>query len=433
MSKLGISVDKNDLVVKANALIEARYKLPVAAQRVLVGCARKVKPSDDFDNTLYMLTVDEYESLFDVSNNSTYQDLRDAVDVLWDSEFTTYDENNVPTDRRWIISRKRNSRANYIGIRFHNDLKEFIFQLKRRFTVYEIGNISHLKSTYSIRIYELLKQYRKIKERHFEYYDLRNKLAINDGDYTLFGDFNRRILKQAQRELAENTDIRFEYKLIKKSRKVAGIKFNIYEQERKGKLSPQLPGLEKAPFTAHELYDELIMLGIPRKQAEGFLSEDPKTMVSAEQIKRNIEYFKQQRDSGKIRDSNVGFLAQAIITDYAVNIQKEIDNTNEQKKKKALELEKETLAQELSDLRADYDREVSEFSYSAYQKLPTARREAVFHKAKESAKSDHETKSYKEQGDKAYYFKVHVKNFMPNLPVPDELETFEAWRKHRGA
>jgi hypothetical protein len=316
------------IVVKSNHLIESRYKLPVIAQKVLLGCAMKVRPTDDFNNKLYTLSVDEYEQHFGINSNASYDNLREAVDVLWNSSFFIVDEDGIPIEHRWITSRKRDKRKNYIGVVFHNNIKDFIYQLTEQFTSYKIENIAHLRSIYSIRLYELMKQYEKIGWREIDYKELREILSIGDGEYILFGDFNRRILKQAQKEVKENTDIHFDYTKLKDGRKVKGIKFTIRKQTIKREL--QLPTLETPPFEQHDLFDSLIKYGCSPSEAGKYTKKYPPDL-----IERNLKYCISEDEKGKV-DNKRGFIKSALDRDFAFENEnskskKEIKDTSKKK------------------------------------------------------------------------------------------------------
>jgi plasmid replication initiation protein len=311
------------LVVKSNHLIESRYKLPVIAQKVLLGCAMKVRSTDEFNKTLYTLSVDEYEQYFGINSNASYEHLREAVDILWNSSFYIVDDDGVEVENRWIISRKRDKRKNYVGIKFHEDIKDFIYQLTEQFTSYKIENIAHLRSIYSIRLYELMKQYEKIGWREIDYKELRLILSIGDGEYILFGDFNRRILKQAQREIKDNTDIDFEYTKLKEGRKVKGIKFTINKQKIKREL--QIPGLETPEFNDQELYDKLISFGASPSEAEHYFKKYP-----VELIERNLKYCEQAGKEEKIKTSKRGYLRKSIELDFAYVNLDEVKQTKQE-------------------------------------------------------------------------------------------------------
>jgi len=129
----------------------------------------------------------------------------------------------------------------YLTISFHPKMKPYLLQLKSQFTMYDVRNILKLPSTYSIRIYELLKQYEKIGWRLFQLSELKSILGIED-KYKLYGHFKKRVIQKAQKDLAEFTDIKFTFEEIKKGRGVHKIKFFIQKNQ-------------SSPFMEHQVID----------------------------------------------------------------------------------------------------------------------------------------------------------------------------------
>ena len=107
----------------------------------------------------------------------------------------------------------------------------YLLQLSDDFIKYKLKNVLTLRSTYSIRIYELLKQYENIGKRFFTLKDLRKILDIPSDKLTRFYDFKRLVLLKAQGDLKYNTDLSFEFNLVKTGREVTGLEFII--QSRK--------------------------------------------------------------------------------------------------------------------------------------------------------------------------------------------------------
>ena len=62
----------------------------------------------------------------------------------------------------------------------------------------------------------------------------------------MYGDFKRKVLKQAQKELKQNTDLHFVFSERKLSRKVIGVEFIIFGNTPKKKNPEQLSFLEEA-------------------------------------------------------------------------------------------------------------------------------------------------------------------------------------------
>lgn len=116
-------------------------------------------------------------------------------------------------------------------MRFDPLLKPFLLELSSKFTSYRLANIVKLKSTYAIRIYELLKQYENLKERTISLENLRYYLDAMD-IYPNYANFKQRVLKPTQKELNQKTDISFDFEEIKSGRKVQKIRFIIRGQKK---------------------------------------------------------------------------------------------------------------------------------------------------------------------------------------------------------
>jgi hypothetical protein len=114
-----------------------------------------------------------------------------------------------------------------VRLKLNDAIKPFILQLSGHFTEYKLACAIQLKSMYSIRLYELLMQYKKLKSRKFELLELRNMLYIPDNKLSKWHDFKKRVIDHAQLELRNKSDITFTYELLKTGRSITAINFKI--------------------------------------------------------------------------------------------------------------------------------------------------------------------------------------------------------------
>jgi plasmid replication initiation protein len=141
---------------------------------------------------------------------------------------------------------------------FDPRIKPYLLELKREYTIYYLENVLGLKSIYSIRLYELLKQYESIGVRTFDVEQLRFILKI-ENEYKLYADFKRNVILSSQKELMEKTDIYFDFAEQKSGNKVQKLVFSIHKkaeaiQREKAKKMDKLLNLLS---TDVEKYDEL--------------------------------------------------------------------------------------------------------------------------------------------------------------------------------
>jgi plasmid replication initiation protein len=221
-----------DLIVKSNRLIEARQKLTANEQKIIFNLIAQIK-TDDEDFKLYRFRVKDLADLMGIKRKDFHKEVRETTRGLMTKVFSVKDKD---TDRElqlaWFSSAEY--RNGIVELEFSPKLKPFLLQLKEEFTQFTLGNVMRLKSNYSCRIYELLKQYESIKKRRFKVDDLRYKLGISEEEYKLYADFKRFVILKAQKELCKKTDIEFKFTENKVAKgKVESITFCIYPKIEK--------------------------------------------------------------------------------------------------------------------------------------------------------------------------------------------------------
>ncbi len=257
----------------------------------------------------------------------------------------------------------------YIQFRFNDELKPHLLELKRQFTKYDLKNIIHIQSTYSIRMFEILKSYEYKKTIDLEVDYLKNLLEITV-KYRLYGDFKRFILDKAQEDLLEHCDIAFNYKEIKRGRRIFIIRFTIFKNEKNYKQSNQIsvvdtttpisivaepqPSIqknkksirqeekketEKAIIATKNFNSEALYTEFEPDVVKGF-GVTPFVLVKlienydAELIRKQIRITKRKR--GASPTTNIaGFFVEAVKTDY--NDPEEAKEAKKQAKIKQLE------------------------------------------------------------------------------------------------
>lgn len=235
-----IETKTSNLVTKSNMLIEANYKLGVVEQKIILCLASNIQPNDS-DFKTYTLEIKEFTKLLGLKGTPKYTELRQISKELMQKVFEIRIDKKI-IQVAWLSYVAYNESEGTIDIRFDPFLRPYLLQLKREFTSYKLDNVVKIKSSYAIRIYELLKQYEKFQERTFLLTDLRKMLGAEDV-YPAYGNFKQRVLLPAQKELKKKTDISFEIQEIKIGRRIDKIRFHI--TSRKKKKNKQLSFLEK--------------------------------------------------------------------------------------------------------------------------------------------------------------------------------------------
>jgi hypothetical protein len=255
------------------------------------------------------------------------------------------DRKKVILNVNWLSSSKYVEGSGCVELRFDPNMKPFLLQLKNRFTNYRLSNVVQLKSQFSIRLYELLKQYEKIGKRAFGIYDLRSILGVDEDQYQQYTDFRKRVILTAQSELKEKTDICFTFKETRVSRKVDLITFFI----KTNALKPQLALDDAEVITPesdieselHSLLDLLPAAYKNRKSVRKIL-EEYLIKHDFEFVMRNIIYTNEKSNAVKpgttgSRSNYRAYLNKALSNDYGLAYMEDL-----QAKKEAEEIKQKT-------------------------------------------------------------------------------------------
>lgn len=274
---------ENQLVVKLNALVEAKYKLTMREQKIVLYLISKIRRDDEEFKT-YTLPIKEFSEMLDLKGKAKYTDLRKVTDQL-QQRLIRINTGTEIASLHWLSLVVYKPDEGVISFRFDPYLKPYLLKLRESFTSYQLKNILKLSSSYAIRIYELLKQYERIKERTVSLEELREMLGATDV-YPEYANFKQRVLNPAMNELKEKTDLSFEYEEIKVRRKTVKIKFIINSKSKNEEIS-LLDYADLDLFTAQvESFAKKRRITISSKQIEEWRSfGEDKVIKVIEQIK----------------------------------------------------------------------------------------------------------------------------------------------------
>ncbi|MGO1581559.1 replication initiation protein [Senegalia sp. (in: firmicutes)] len=214
-------------VVKSNIFIESKAKMTSLEQKIILALASEIS-IDDEDFKDYEFSIKEFIELTGSDETVVYKRIHDSARRLM-QKIITFERDNAIITTALLSSAKTIKGEGKIIFRFDKELKPELLQLKELFTQYQLKNVLKLSGSHSIRIYELLKQYEKIRKREFEVNKIKTLLGLSE-EYSRFYDFERYVLKPAKEEINEKTDIWIDYKKIKEGRRIGKIIFEIYSK-----------------------------------------------------------------------------------------------------------------------------------------------------------------------------------------------------------
>lgn len=239
------------LVVKDNRLIEASYRLDLSEQRlVLMAIVQARENMPITSDTLLEVSAAEYASLCHLEPSSAYRRLKEAADSLF-QRWVQLKGIDAMTGKpavlktRWVSSCTYVEKAGLVRLRIAPDIIPYITELEARFTSYALKNVVQMTSTYAIRLYELLVQYKTIGSRDFNLVELKELLDANEKSYERLDNFRKKVLNIAVGQINDLTDLQIICTDKKLGRSVVGFEFTITQKDQLAKADTPKPKPKK--------------------------------------------------------------------------------------------------------------------------------------------------------------------------------------------
>ena len=212
---------ERDYSRQSHLIVNSKYAMTSnEINMVLVLLTAIDKKDEDFKD--YIFTKRELEKKTDKKWDS--QQLQKTVDGLFEKPIRIRE-----SEKNW----KRFNWFSYfeytngiITCRFDKALKPYLLELKERFIVSDIKHLLPMKSTYSKRMYLLLKEYSKIGHRSFNVEKLREVLQTPKS-LNLYSNFRTKVLKRAETDINKFTDLEIKLSEKKRGRKIVEITYTI--------------------------------------------------------------------------------------------------------------------------------------------------------------------------------------------------------------
>ena len=225
-------MSRNEVVSKANALIESCYTINLVAQRVIILAIIEAREQGSMAEIggIHHIKASDYERHFECDKTTAYRSLKSACESLYESEFVWTDKDAKGRDKinksRFVQRASYCEGGGYVEVMFGNDVIPLITRLSEQYTEYELKQIKDLNSTYALRIFEILMQWLSLgKTPPITIENLRTRLGIEEHQYKLMSDFKKRVLDHAIKEINDNTNITAAYEQHKEGRRIVGFTF----------------------------------------------------------------------------------------------------------------------------------------------------------------------------------------------------------------
>ncbi|MBK3394529.1 replication initiation protein [Psychrobacter sp. M9-54-1] len=283
----------NDLIVMDNAVINAAYELSVNEQRLILSAMAQIPKGEPVDaKHAYCVTRDDFIRL-GVHPDTVAREIRSAskdlmkkslfidteigeLEFHWLSEVLRYDKNAGeklkakypnPEDYSKYIQMLRAynlmdslmpSDDDNVVVRlvFNERIVPFLSELRKNFTQFNIEDVAGFSSSYSMRLYQAMMQFKSTGYRKIKLVDLRYMLALGD-KYKATKDLKVRVIDTAINEINDKSPYTVKYEMLKTGRKFTHLelKFKTKKTSKK-EISTERDANTADLFTVEGLTDK---------------------------------------------------------------------------------------------------------------------------------------------------------------------------------
>lgn len=219
----------SEVVKKSNALMRCRWSVESIWEPRLVALLASKVQKDDKDFQVYEIPVSDIFQNYK-GGGKDYKELEKIADSLMSRVITIYDDDGWTKYNVFSPCRFHRSKG-VLEIKFHPDLLPHYLQLQKKFAQYNLMEFLLLPSTYSQRLFEIIKSWDDKQEIEISILDLHEMLNVPQSLRKDFRNFRIRVLEKAHKDISECTSLRYEWEPIKKGRAVVAVRF-IFAKKR---------------------------------------------------------------------------------------------------------------------------------------------------------------------------------------------------------
>nr|WP_181716309.1 replication initiation protein RepM [Psychrobacter sp.]QJS05374.1 RepB [Psychrobacter sp.] len=229
---------KSNLVVKTHHLNTVLQNLKLAEIRIVQLAVVDARETGKGLTAETPLRIDalRYAEVFDTTRQNGYLMMKEAEDTLFNRRFSYIDDEGKLVKSRWLSQVRYLDDEGAIEVVFTPAVVQGITRIdgaEEFFTKYLLEQTATMTSNYSVRLYELLVQWKQAKKTPmFELQEFRGQLGVEDDEYKAMSNFKIRVLDLAVEEINEKSDLNINYSQKKKGRKIIGFTFTVHEKPK---------------------------------------------------------------------------------------------------------------------------------------------------------------------------------------------------------
>lgn len=219
-------------VTMANTLVRASHGLNLGEKRLVSMAVAKLTPkAAALPIKPIKISAHEYAEQYGIDPDVAYTQLRAAQDRLYQRSIT-HIEHFGPNGQkvrvakmRWVSSIYYEKGGGQISIAFAPEIAQFLVNLKKHFTSYQLKQAAALRSVYTWRLFENLESHKSLGKWKVDIERFHAVMETPKSYRTNFAQTRRWVLDPAISELAAKCDLAVEVEPQKRGRKIVALVF----------------------------------------------------------------------------------------------------------------------------------------------------------------------------------------------------------------
>jgi plasmid replication initiation protein len=174
----------------------------------------------------HTLSAKEFSELFNADIHNSYKFLHKSCKKLMKTSIIIEKPDLCKTWEINVCSMAQyNKEEGSITVEFTDRIMPYLAQVRTRFVLYNLKEISNFGSLYTTRLYELLQEFKDTGWMLKSVKQLREAFAVGNNKFKLYGHFKTNTFAHACQEINANYSMDLRFEEIKEGRKVAAVKF----------------------------------------------------------------------------------------------------------------------------------------------------------------------------------------------------------------
>jgi len=198
-----------------NSITSGRFDVSACQLDILFMLLSMLEKNDDV-NKEYIISALDIEIL--TKKKWNYKQLRESTQDFGSRMFEIEDKKSLKQIWLWSKVEYYHNTGTF-GILINPVARQYFFELKNNFTSLQLKSVLNCNSKYAKRLYGIACQYRNVKFNPMPLDDFKKMLGLIDkkgnDTYESPSALKKYVLDVAKKQINENTDVRFDYKLTK--------------------------------------------------------------------------------------------------------------------------------------------------------------------------------------------------------------------------